>query len=201
MNSTSYLSILIIVIKATIEPLRMKGIVFNQLQEFVEIHHGVMAWDQAILSCGLPSEGVYVSTKSYQDSELLTLVGYFSDALKTPAADITRAFGDFVFDRLITFAADEAKNAKSLRDFLLMVEDIIHDEVSKLYHDANVPSFGYQNNEESLVMIYRSPRKLCYFSEGLIYGAAQYFNETVVVSQSQCMHDGADSCHLVIEFK
>ena len=143
----------------------MKGIVFNQLQEFVELNHGVIAWDEAIMNCELPSEGVYVATQSYDDSELGALVGHFCEVLQVSVADVTRAFGEFVFERLYVMAPEEAKNAKDLRSFMLMIEDIIHVEVSKLYHDANLPSFSYDSRPDSLLMIYRSPRKMCFFSE------------------------------------
>ena len=178
----------------------MKGIVFNQLQVFVELNHGIVAWDDAIVSCELPSQGVYVGTQSYDDSELMALVAHFSEVLSASAADITRAFGEFVFARLFEFAPEEAKNAKDLKSFLMMVDQIIHVEVSKLYHDANLPSFEYDSKPNSLLMEYRSPRKMCFFSEGLILAAAKHFEEEVELKQSQCLHDGADSCHIEVTF-
>jgi len=178
----------------------MKGIVFNQLQEFVELHHGLVAWDDAILNCDLPSNGVYVGTQSYDDEELFALVGHFCEVTGASAADITRAFGEFVFERLFKLAAPEAQKAPDLKSFLLMVHDIIHVEVMKLYHDANLPSFDYAQGENDLLMIYQSPRKMCFFSEGLIYGAANYFNEKINIKQPKCMHQGDESCHLEITF-
>ena len=178
----------------------MKGIVFNQLQEFVELNHGLMAWDEAITQCDLPSNGIYVGTQSYSDAELFALVEHFCGVLGVSAEHITRAFGEFVFERLFKLAPIEAQNAKNLRSFLLMIEDIIHVEVMKLYQDANLPSFDYEQQDDKLLMIYHSPRKMCFFSEGLIYGAASHFNEEIKVSQSKCMHTGDDCCHLEIEF-
>lgn len=178
----------------------MKGVVFNQLQEFVESNYGIVAWDDAILSCELASEGVYVSTQSYSDSELMALVAHFSQVLDMPVADITRSFGQFIFPRLLAFAPAQAQQAKDLRRFLLMVEDIIHVEVSKLYQDANLPKFNYDNKPDTLTMLYRSPRKLCFFSEGLILAAADHFKQPVEVSQSKCMHQGHDFCQIEIEF-
>lgn len=179
----------------------MKGIVFNQLQEFVELNHGPVAWDNAIMSCDLPSKGVFVGTQSYDDSELMALVAHFSEVLGATPANITRAFGEFVFERLFQFAADEAKQAKDLRSFLMMVQDIIHVEVSKLYHDANLPSFEYESSPDKLLMVYHSQRKMCFFSEGLILGAAKHFSEEVEIVQPKCMHQGDDCCHLEITFK
>lgn len=178
----------------------MKGIVFNQLQDFVEGQCGLRAWDQAIMTCCLASNGVYVATKNYDDVELDRLVTYFSAELAIAKPDLIRAFGQFVFPQLLTMAPAKAKQAKNLRAFLLMVHGIIHAEVNKLYQDANLPHFDYQDKAEVLVMLYRSERKLCYFSEGLILAAAEHFDEQVRVRQSQCMHTGAKCCQLEVEF-
>lgn len=178
----------------------MKGIVFNQLQAFVEQNHGLIAWDQALQSCDLPSQGIYVATKSYDDQELSQLVGYFCQQLGVKPEVLKRAFGEFVFERLFQIAPQQAKEATSLRQFLLMVEDIIHVEVKKLYQDTNLPEINYQQCADTLVMIYRSPRKLCHLSEGLILGAAKHFDEVVDVKQSLCMHQGDEHCSIEITF-
>jgi len=50
----------------------------------------------------------------------------------------------------------------------MMVDELIHVEVKKLYKDAQLPEFNYEDHiDDKLTMIYRSPRKLCFLSEGL----------------------------------
>ncbi|WP_157822342.1 heme NO-binding domain-containing protein [Psychromonas sp. Urea-02u-13] len=178
----------------------MKGIVFNQLQEFVESEHGIVLWDKALTACDLPSQGVYVSTMNYDDSELQGLVGFFCNHLSVDAPTLVRAFGEYLFPRLFVMAPDQAKEAKNLKAFLLMIEDIIHVEVRKLYPDASLPEFDYQDNNQDLLMLYRSPRKLCHLSEGLIKGAATHYQEKVSIKQTCCMHHGADHCAIEITF-
>ncbi|AWB65363.1 hypothetical protein C2869_02420 [Saccharobesus litoralis] len=179
----------------------MKGLVFNMLQEYVEQNVGYEAWDKAINSCDLPSQGIYISSESYNDSEIFSLVGHLSEALATPAADLVRSFGQFLFFHLLPLAPQAAKEAKDLKSFLVMVENIIHVEVLKLYQDANLPSFDYSSkNSQHMTMVYRSPRKLCHLSEGLILSAAEHFKQKINLHQSQCMHSGAEACHIEIEF-
>lgn len=178
----------------------MKGIVFNLLQQFVEEQAGLVAWDKALTQCELPSEGIYVSTVNYDDAELESLVRFFSEHLAIPTPELVRAFGRYVFSYLLEMAPEKAKKAEDLRAFLLMVHNIIHAEVKKLYQDSNLPDFSYQNQGKTLSMLYRSPRKLCHFSEGLIMGAAAYFREDISISQSQCMHLGADHCTIEVQF-
>lgn len=178
----------------------MKGLVFNQLQEFVESNHGILAWDKAITSCDLESEGIYVATKTYTDNELNQLVTHFSNELKVSPNDLVRSFGEFMFESLLTMAPETAQKATNLKVFLVMVEELIHVEVKKLDQTTNLPEFQYQDEGELFIMIYSSPRKLCYLSEGLILGAARHFNEKVAISQSTCMHKGDDFCTIEIKF-
>lgn len=178
----------------------MKGMVFNQLQGFVESKFGVMAWDEAVTKCELPSAGIYVSTVNYQDVELERLVTFFAAQLQADKSEVIRSFGQYVFPTLLTMAPEKAKQAKGLRHFLLMVHGIIHAEVNKLYQDSNLPDFEYVETEQVLTMLYTSPRKLCHFSEGLIMAAAEHFGEPIALRQTKCMHSGADYCHIEVTF-
>lgn len=179
----------------------MKGVIFNALQEFVEQGYGYAAWDNALTACQTQTDGIFIATKSYDDSEILALVAYFSKQLAVPVPDLLRVFGEFLFDHLYQRAPELIKRAQTLREFLISVDEIIHAEVRKLYQDPNLPDFSYdEHDEQSLTMIYHSPRKLCFLSEGLILGAAKQYQQTVRVTQPICMHDGEDCCHLVVEF-
>ena len=177
----------------------MKGAIFNALQEFVEQGHGYQVWDDALTNTTLPSHGIYTSTKQYDDSELFAIVGYLSEKLAVPIPDLVRAFGVFLFPLLMPQAPQEAQDAPSLRAFLMMVDELIHVEVKKLYKDAQLPEFNYEDHiDDKLTMFYRSPRKLCFLSEGLILGAADHFKETVSISQNCCMHQGAECCEIEV---
>ena len=178
----------------------MKGMVFNSLQQFVEERQGIEIWDRAVRTCAMPSIGIYVSTKNYDDEELALLIAFLSETLTTAKADLVKAFGKYIFVELLAMAPEKAKQAENLKAFLLMVQNIIHAEVNKLYQDSNLPEFDYKEHKDTLFMIYRSPRKLCYFSEGLILGAADYFREQVTINQSKCMHTGAEYCQIEITF-
>lgn len=88
----------------------------------------------------------------------------------------------------------------SARSFILTLNDIIHPEVRKLYPGADVPDFTYELLPDSLVMHYRSQRKMCAFAHGMVEGAADYFGEVAHVAQSKCMHRGDPECVFEIAF-
>ena len=79
--------------------------------------------------------------------------------------------------------------------FLHAVQDVIHIEVKKLNPDAILPEFEFiAETDDHLSLIYKSPRHLCYFCEGLIHGLAQHTGQEVKVSQSECVHESGHRC-------
>ena len=175
----------------------MKGIVFNLLQEVVSAEHGEDTWDSLLDAAEL--DGSYTSLGSYPDEELGRLVVAASEALNVPADDVVRWFGrqtmPLFVDRYPTLFVKH-QNSRSL---LLGLNDVIHPEVKKLYPGADTPEFAYDTSSpQTLVMEYRSQRRLCAFAEGLIHGAADHYGETVDIARPKCIKHGDDVCLLAI---
>lgn len=177
----------------------MKGIVFNLLEQLVTRDYGEDTWDALLESAGV--DGVYTSLGSYEDADLGRLVGAASSALDTPADDIVRWFG---FNALPIFAESYPSlfaPHSSARTFVLTLNDIIHPEVRKLYPGADVPEFEFESAPGgTLLMGYRSPRRLCSFAEGLLAGTGEHYGEQVTVGQPECMKRGDERCLLQIDF-
>lgn len=178
----------------------MKGIIFESLQELIEDKFGFALWNQIVDQCPLSSNGIYVATKSYPDEELFAIVGRLSELTKLEINILVKEFGRYIFPRLMASAPESAREAVDLRTFLKMVDEVIHVEVRKLYADSNLPDFTCSEAESVLTMYYRSPRKLCFLSEGLIEAAAEHFDEPVSLSQPVCMHSGSDYCEIKVKF-
>lgn len=180
----------------------MKGVVFTILSDMVIDQMGMETWDALLEQVELPSGGAYTSGGLYDDAELFSLVGALSEHSGIPAQDLVKAYGNYAFARLAERSPVPVEPDKmSLQDFLLSLNDVIHTEVKKLYPDADLPNFGFeQPDQNTLVMVYDSHRKLCALCEGLVEGAAAHFDTEIAVSQSQCMHDGAENCRIVVQF-
>ena len=79
----------------------------------------------------------------------------------------------------------------SVNDILSTLDDKIHPEVLKLYPDAELPRFELEKQEENeLVLIYRSSRKMSDFAEGLIEACMNHFNEEGKVQSVQLDQNG-----------
>ena len=177
----------------------MKGIVFNLLNEMVEEQFGMEAWDAVLDKAG--SDGVFVATETYPDEALLALVAAGSELTETPPADLVRAFGRYMIPRFAENYGVFFEGHNSLKEFLLTVDGVIHVEVRKLYPEAGLPEFTYDNGQpDKLTMLYKSQRKLCALAEGLIEGSAEHFNENCSINHEVCMHKGSDHCALELSF-
>lgn len=180
----------------------MKGAIFIGFSEYVEENFGLTTWLTTIESCHLASNGEYLSTELYDDSEFNALVAALSDKKNISTEEITRAFGHFFFPTLMSIAKRHVEDITNLVDFLIAVDNVIHIEVKKADPLAYTPTLFYdQPNDDILIIRYVSKRKMCFFAEGLILGAADYFKQPVVLSQLECMCKGDKHCLIKIEQK
>ena len=177
----------------------MKGIIFNLLEEVVSDAHGESVWDDLLSVSGV--EGAFTSLGNYPDEDLFKLVGAASQALSLPPIAIIRWFGIEALPRLAAKYPEFFSRHGSARPFILTLNGIIHPEVRKLYPGAATPDFEFDaSSPEVLIMVYRSPRKLCALAEGLVEGAAKHYGEEVTIRHPLCMHRGDSSCRLELAF-
>lgn len=177
----------------------MKGIVFNLLEEAVSREFGPNTWDDLLDAAGL--DGAYTSLGSYADEEVFKLVAAASTALKRSPDDILRWFGRCAMPLLAERYPIFFEGHATTRRYLLSLNSIIHPEVKKIYHGAAPPVFDFDASDpETLLVGYRSARKLCALAEGLMYGAADHYKEHMQLEHPECMHQGAAKCLFKLRF-
>jgi hypothetical protein len=171
----------------------VKGIIFNLVEGFVVAEGGDRAWDSLLDKADL--DGGYSSLGDYADEELFALITAYSETHDLTLADTTRAVGRHALLGLAERYPHFFTPHRHTRDMLLTLNDVIHPEVRKLHPSSRPPDFVYTSTDpDDFVMGYSSARHLCFLAEGMITGAADHYGEGVTVSQSRCMHDGADQC-------
>lgn len=178
----------------------MKGIVYNIFSDLVTDTFGLDTWDDLVERTHPPSDAIYTSADIYPDEELVNYVKELSSITGTAAPDLIRTFGKYMMNRFNTMHPEFMEN-HTAKSFLESVHDVIHVEVKKLHPDTLLPDFEYESSgDDQLTMIYSSPRKLCHLAEGLITGAGDLFGQTIEINHAQCMHKGAGSCRLELNF-
>jgi hypothetical protein len=179
----------------------MKGIIFNMLEDMVVSQCGMQVWNE-LLAKHAPSDRVYLSAKSYAEDELFGMVQDVAQRLNLPAQEVVKAFGRFLFGGLASRHDDVVKRFSDFSSLVLGIHDVIHLEVNKLYHEPSLPTItGKIVSPTRIELTYASPRKLCYCAEGLLYGAAEHFKQSIAISHPTCMHHGAEHCTLIIDLQ
>ena len=182
-------------IQASPNEKNMKGIVFTTFNEMVENEIGIDMWEAILESVNPESQGIYTSVEDFPDEELLAMVSELSERTDTPITDLLKAFGLHLFHALNLKHGIFVNEQPEFLEFLKSIEDVIHKEVKKLYPNPNLPTLDWeQEDDRSLDLYYRSPRKLCGLAEGLIRGAAQRYEVEYNLTHSPCMHEGSDHC-------
>lgn len=177
----------------------MKGIIFTMVEEAVVAEHGEVVWDELLVRAGV--SGAWTALGDYPVSELTALVDAGAEALDTPPDDLLRHLGHAALLGLADRYPHFFSPHDSVRPFLLTLDDVIHREVRKLHTDASPPDFWFDGDDpRSLVIHYRSGRRLCVMAEGMIAGAATHYGQRAEVEQLQCMLEGAEHCTMTATF-
>jgi len=179
----------------------MKGIVFNLFEEFITEELGEEMFEEILERSQLITKEPFVGPGSYPDEDLTALAGKAVELMGISPAEAFRGFGRFCFPRLAEKYPGFVDPHDHPKPFLMSIDSVVHVEVKKLYKDAETPSFEYEEPAGgSLIIIYRSGRKLCSFMEGLISGVGYYYKSGIRCKQSSCMLEGAESCRFELEF-
>jgi len=162
----------------------MKGVVFTEFLEMVEEGFSADMVDDIIDEVNPPSGGAYTAVGTYDHTEIVNLVASLSRHTDFAVPDLLRAFGQHLFTRFVAGYPAFFEGTDDAFTFLSGIENIIHAEVRKLYHDAELPCFGIeQHDTQRLVLLYKSSRHFEDLAEGLMLGCIGYFNENIKLSR------------------
>lgn len=160
----------------------MQGVVFNIIEDVVLTLYDEDTWDEIIDEAGV--DGVYSSTGSYDDADVLAIVAAASEHLDIPVPALLVVVGQHAFEGLTRRYPELVGSEDNTVDFLRRVEDFIHPEVKKLYPNAVLPKFAFEDLDDGRTrMIYTSARDLHQLAEGMIMGAADHFGEEITIER------------------
>ena len=176
----------------------MHGIIHLELKKFVLATHGSDVWNSLVESAGLVGKR-YPAKRAYEDSELLALVSSASEALCTPVDDILESFGEFIAPDLISLYSAHVNPSWKTLDFLENAEGAIHHVVRANEPESTPPRLiARRQSSTSIVIEYRSDRKMCALARGIVRGVAEKYGESVDITEPRCMHKGSEHCEIVV---
>ena len=165
----------------------MKGIIFTEFLDFVELQHGYETVDAIIGMAAPASGGIYTAVGSYDFSEMAALLGALSQATNAPAPDLLQAFGRHLFARFAALYPVFFETIHDPLDFIETVDARIHVEVRKLYPGAELPRIRTSRTaNDTLLLSYRSCRPLGHLCLGLIEGCGRHFGADLQIEASPC---------------
>ena len=168
----------------------MKGIVFREFIAMVESRYSVEIADRIITRSDLSSGGAYTSVGTYPHEEMVDLVTHLSEATSISVPDLLHHFGKHLFERFSVIHPEYVKTHESAFELLRRLDGHIHVEVRKLYIDAELPAFDYEDlGDGEMVFIYRSRRKLADFAHGLIQGCIDHFGDPMQIERTNLPDD------------
>ena len=168
----------------------MKGIVFREFIAMVENQFSLATADHIISVSNLSSDGAYTSVGTYPHQEMVDLVTHLSEATSISVPDLLHHFGKHLFERFSVIHPEYVKTHESAFELLRRLDGQIHVEVRKLYIDAELPAFDYENlGDGEMVFIYRSRRKLADFAHGLIQGCIDHFGDPMQIERTNLPDD------------
>jgi len=162
----------------------MKGIILSEFIEFIEEELGEDTAQRIIDDSGVESDGAYSRVGLYDYQELIQLLTQAVTETKSDASSLLAKFSDHLF---MVFKRDYSlffEGVSNAAEMLKQIDDHIHVEVQKLYPDAELPSFHYQQQGTTLTLHYTSPRPLAAVAHALVGACLKFFgsNEKLLSS-------------------
>jgi hypothetical protein len=175
----------------------MHGVVFSQLRKYVETKQGRAAWSTLLEHAQLENR-TYLSVSEYPDAEMEALVSAAATMSGQSATVVLEDFGVFIATPLMNMYGHLIPGEWKTLDVIDKTEETIHNVVRVQTPGVQPPVLRtIRRSEDEVVLIYGSSRKLCAFAIGIARGVAKHFNETIEVTQTKCMHNGAPHCEIV----
>jgi hypothetical protein len=162
----------------------MKGVIPRCLCELVAEKYGRQKHDEIMKKAGMDPGRRFLAVEDVEDDDVMKMVQATCDVLGVTLAQAADVFGDYWVN---TFApklySAYYRGVSSAREFLLKM-DYVHQMSTRNIKNAAPPRFDYEwQDDNTLIMTYKSKRNLIDFLIGLIKGVGRYFNTDLQVQQ------------------
>ncbi|MBT5578266.1 MAG: heme NO-binding domain-containing protein [Porticoccaceae bacterium] len=164
----------------------MKGMLFISFLDLVESQYGPDTLEVVLSEGTAENSGVYIAAGDYPHTELIALIVSLSKHTGIEVSHLIKSFGMYHFAEFIDAYPQLFTDLNSCFALLEKVDSFIHQEVRLLYPGATPPKFDYHRvNEDTIELLYQSPRCMGDVAEGLILGCAAYYGEKIGIKRER----------------
>ena len=168
----------------------MKGLVFTEFMQLVEDKFGEEMVEDLIDATNPASGGSYSTVGTYDHQELVNMVVELSARTGIEVPQLINTFGRHLAQVFSQKFGEFFAEVDNTLDFLKRIDNHIHVEVAKLYPDAELPVFRFEEQPEVFHLYYESTRGLADLAQGLIEACAEHYGEQFQIERSD-QQDGS----------
>ncbi|MFT5609663.1 MAG: hypothetical protein ACI9WC_001389 [Arenicella sp.] len=176
----------------------MKGILFVEFIDFLEMHTDVGTAQEIINQAELDSLGAYSRVGLYDYQELIKLLVSAANRLDCSADELLEGYTEHLMSMFHRDYPAFFEDATCAGDILKNLDSHIHVQVQKLYPDAELPSFDYQVIDGRIHLEYKSPRPLAAVAQSLTLACIKHFATGERIIDAQIAENGK-SAKFIIE--
>lgn len=177
----------------------MHGIVLKGLKDFVIDTYDRETW-HALQREAPVEETLYVPVTEYPDEHVLSLVETALDMTGLSSQELLEAFGAYIVPPLVeTYGVHVDQDWTGL-ELIANAETYIHTALrAKQLSTYTPPQLRTQwLDNDRVEVVYTSGRGLCALVTGIVSGVGAYYDEPLDTTETDCIHDGAESCRFVV---
>ena len=176
----------------------MHGIILLELNRFVDSRVGPV-WREVIREAGL-TNAVYLPTQLYPDADLLAIISAISRRTDREPSAVLEEFGAHIVPSLMTLYSALIDGDWTMLDLLEHTESTIHRVVRIRASGAAPPQIKCRRlAPDEAEILYTSERKLCAFARGILRGLASVYEETMTMTEPECMLKGDSACRIHVK--
>jgi predicted hydrocarbon binding protein len=174
----------------------MHGILFKYLKEYVETEYDSDAWEAAMDAADIEPK-LYLPVTEYPDEEAVRLVDGVVEVTGADEQELLSAYGEELAPELLDTFEAHVRDDWGLFDLL----EHPNNEVFQVFYSEDGDDDEVTAAREgpgTVVVHYASAMEMCEFAKGVLRGLAATRGVDVDVSESACMHAGADHCEITV---
>ncbi len=163
----------------------MKGILPKLMQEFIRERYGEAVYESMQEDMGHPT---FLPTQNYPDQVLRQMAELAATKAGQTPGELFQALGRFTIKGFKKLYPRYFKGG-TLKEFYLTMNET-HAKLTKDMPGLEPPKFTYEDKGDRLIMTYRSRRGYPEYFEGILHGAAEYYQVPARITVS-ASGDGA----------
>jgi hypothetical protein len=162
----------------------MKGVIMACLSQLVAEKFGQEKLAEIMQACGMDPHKIFMATEDVPEETAMKMLQSTCEALHITLQQAADAFGEY----WVNVYAPKIygiyyKNVDNARDFLTRMDEV-HVRTTKSMENATPPRFDYDwEDEDTLIITYKSPRNLIDICIGLVKGVGKYYQENLEVTK------------------